>query len=107
MNAVKEDDDEDEDAIPLADIAPLDASIPVFRDYIVLQKPSEPSLQLSRPQQMIVPSVLEREPPVSIGFEAFAARYTELEQAGLIDGSGQWPQECGQDIQGKGHATTS
>ena len=97
MNTPKPEDDEedsDEETTPLADIGPFvlgeDA---VFRDYICLQKPPETFLQLSRPQPMVVPSVPEPAPPVSIGFEAFAARFNQLEPLDLIDGSGQWPPE--------------
>ena len=95
--APKEDaseDDEDEPPIPLKDLPSLDLRGPSeIYDFLVRPKPPESWLQLSRPQQVIHPPVPEKPPPPSIGYDAFAARFEQLERAGLIDGKGLWPEE--------------
>ncbi|KAI1793569.1 hypothetical protein LXA43DRAFT_1001334 [Ganoderma leucocontextum] len=92
--AAARDDDEDELAIPLADLPPIDLrGCPVVRDYIVRPKLPESWKQTSRPQQVIQPPVPEKPPRPSIGYDAFAARFERLEQAGLMDGTGMWPEE--------------
>ncbi|KAI0372736.1 hypothetical protein BV20DRAFT_991001 [Pilatotrama ljubarskyi] len=81
--------DEEESSLPLADLPPFDPK--QLPDIPVWRKPPEVALQQSRPQHMIVPPIPEREPPVSIGYDAFAEKFVELEKAGVIDGSGNWP----------------
>ncbi|KAI0658016.1 hypothetical protein C8Q70DRAFT_999477 [Cubamyces menziesii] len=80
---------EEESLLPLPDLLPFDPS--ELPEITVRPRQLEPMLRLSRPQHMIAPPVLEPEPPATIGYTAFAARYMELEKAGIIDGSGIWP----------------
>ncbi|RPD64267.1 hypothetical protein L227DRAFT_323442 [Lentinus tigrinus ALCF2SS1-6] len=94
-----EDSDDEDESMPFADLDPQ-ASTAYYcdrgnecRDWVVHKAPSEPSLQLSRPQPMIIPPIPENPLPRSIGYAAFAERFAQLELAGAIDGSGQWPQE--------------
>ncbi|EJF64147.1 hypothetical protein DICSQDRAFT_178651 [Dichomitus squalens LYAD-421 SS1] len=90
----EDDDDDEEPAIPLADLPPMDLrGCPEIHDYFVRPKPPESWLQLSRPQQVVDPPVPEKPPAPSIGYDAFAARFEQLERAGLIDGKGLWPEE--------------
>ena len=94
MPRSEEEEDEDESAICLEDIKPSSLQDhTACRQYIILRRPVETFLQLSRPQPIQVPPVRPATPPVSIGFDAFAARFEQLDLAGLIDGSGQWPPE--------------
>ena len=87
-------DDEDEETTPLADIQPFELGEGAeLRNYVCFLRPSETFLQLSRPQPMVVPPVPESVPPISMGFEAFAAKFNQLDPLDLIDGSGQWPPE--------------
>ncbi|KAI0334517.1 hypothetical protein GY45DRAFT_1242306 [Cubamyces sp. BRFM 1775] len=81
---------EEESSLPLPDLLPFDlCDVP---EITMRHRQLEPMLQQSRPQHMIVPPVLEPEPPATIGYAAFAARYMELEKAGIIvDGTGIWP----------------
>ncbi|KAH9888939.1 hypothetical protein C8Q73DRAFT_708716 [Cubamyces lactineus] len=80
---------EEESSLPLPDLLPFDSSnVP---EITMRPRQLEPMLQQSRPQHMIMPPVLEPELPATIGYTAFAARYMELERAGIIDGSGIWP----------------
>ncbi|KAL7280864.1 hypothetical protein ACG7TL_005808 [Trametes sanguinea] len=97
--------EEDEPSIPLADLPPFDPrQVPI---QIVRRRPLEPRMQQSRPQNMVVPPVREPDPPVSIGYSAFARRFVELEKAGIIDGTGLWPTEKAKKAQnsegGGGH----
>lgn len=86
--------DEDESPIPLADLPSVDLrDCPVVYDYVVRPKPPESWGQMSRPQQVVQPPVPEKPPRSSIGFDAFAARFERLERAGLMDGTGIWPEE--------------
>ncbi|KAH9950131.1 hypothetical protein B0H21DRAFT_26283 [Amylocystis lapponica] len=85
-DAPAEDDDE-ERAQPFGDL-PVRAVFP--SDYSVRRKPPE-VMQLSRPQPLYDPPVPEQPAPISIGYGAFKTKYAALEQAGLIDGSGMWP----------------
>ena len=87
------DDGDSDDAIPLADLRPLALGRrEEFLDYVLRAAPPEAYMQLSRPQQVVAPPVPEVQPPVSVGFEAFAARFERLDLAGLMDGTGQWPE---------------
>ncbi|KAI9066963.1 hypothetical protein FKP32DRAFT_1564644 [Trametes sanguinea] len=82
---------EEESSTPLADLPRLDPRrVPA---QVVRRRPLEPRMQQSRPQNMVVPPVREPDPPMSIGYSAFARRYVELEKAGIIDGTGLWPTE--------------
>ena len=92
--AAAQDEEEEEPAIPLPDLPPVDLrGSPVVYDYVV--RPSQPESwkQISRPQQVIHPAMPEKPPRPSIGYDAFAARFERLEQAGLMDGTGNWPEE--------------
>ncbi|GBE80425.1 hypothetical protein SCP_0301400 [Sparassis crispa] len=70
-----------------------------FNDFIVWRKPSEPAMQLSRPQFISVPSIPEVPPLLSMSYKAFFAKFKELEKAGLVDGTGEWPEsDEGEDV---------
>ena len=95
---LEESEDEDE-SMPLPDLDTQESTAR-YRDvgiecveWVVYKSPPEPNLQLSRPQPIIIPPLQEKPPPPSIGYGAFAERFAQLELAGIIDGSGQWPQE--------------
>ncbi|KAI0666762.1 hypothetical protein C8Q78DRAFT_1056792 [Trametes maxima] len=84
--------EEEESSVPLGDLAPFDAQrLPEL--LYVWRKPPEPVLQQSRPQHMVVPPREEKEAPVSIGYAAFAARFGELERAGIVQGEEARPKE--------------
>ncbi|KAH9940936.1 uncharacterized protein BXZ73DRAFT_98764 [Epithele typhae] len=55
-------------------LCPVQGSSAVGCDFIVWRKPAATFLQLSRPQPFVATCVREEVPPVSIGFDAFAAR---------------------------------
>ncbi|CCM00371.1 uncharacterized protein FIBRA_02401 [Fibroporia radiculosa] len=87
--------EEDDDMEVLEDL-PSELALPsgreFFSDFIFRRKPPEPAAQLARPQYIVFLPIRE-EPPVSMGYGAFKARFAELERAGLIDGTGEWPDE--------------
>ncbi|PIL25093.1 hypothetical protein GSI_12982 [Ganoderma sinense ZZ0214-1] len=92
--AAAQEEEEEEVAIPLADLPPIELrGNPVVFDYVVRMKPPESWKQMSRPQQVIHPPVPEKPPRPSIGYDAFAVRFERLQQAGLMDGTGDWPEE--------------
>ncbi|CDO75824.1 hypothetical protein BN946_scf184951.g22 [Trametes cinnabarina] len=98
MHANEELSEEEESSIPLADLPHLDLQhVP---EVIVRRRPLEPMMQQSRPQNMVVPPIRAPDPPVSIGYSAFARRFVELERAGIIDGTGLWPSEKAKTTQG-------
>lgn len=95
---VDEEDDDRAEAMPFADLAPVsiwsaDGELHEFHDWQVRRKPPESFMQQARPQPMVIPPVPEKPPPRSMGYPAFADKFLELEKAGIIDGSGQWPSE--------------
>ncbi|KAI8974550.1 hypothetical protein BD414DRAFT_498030 [Trametes punicea] len=75
---------EEESLVPLPDLPPYDPHRGV--DIEIRRKPLEPMLQQSRPQHMIVPSIPEPDPPVSIGYAAFAKRFMQWEKATIVGG---------------------
>ncbi|KAI0644182.1 hypothetical protein C8Q79DRAFT_132564 [Trametes meyenii] len=88
--------EEEESSVPLSDLAPFDAQqLPKL--LYVWRKPPEPALQQSRPQHMIVPPREEEEAPVSIGYAAFAVRFGDLEEAGIVAGEEAKPGGKGGD----------
>ena len=106
--AAAQDEEEEEPAIPLPDLPPVDLrGSPVVYDYVV--RPSQPESwkQISRPQQVIHPAMPEKPPRPSIGYDAFAARFERLEQAGLMDGTGNWLEEgWDEEDEGRGSEKT-
>ncbi|TFY51881.1 hypothetical protein EVJ58_g10328 [Rhodofomes roseus] len=87
--------DDDEESAPFDTLHLLDTkALPDFaKSIIVRRKPPEPVPQLSRPPRVAIPPIPEKAPPVSSGFGAFQEKYRELEKAGLIDGTGEWPDD--------------
>lgn len=57
------------------------------------QKLPDSATQLSRPQYLTLPPIREMPPQARVGYPAFEARFKELENAGLIDGTGEWAEE--------------
>ena len=64
-----------------------------FTDFLFRRKPPEDIPPLSRPPRLVIPPIPEKIPPASVGFGVFEERFRELEKAGLIDGTGEWPDE--------------
>lgn len=93
--------DEDEpECVPLDDLprcpVPAEDEDPdyVAREYVLKRKPPEAwvGAALSMPPALTGPAESPADPPTSIGFDAFQARYLELEKVGLIQGDGVWPE---------------
>ncbi|RDX48247.1 hypothetical protein OH76DRAFT_1352794 [Lentinus brumalis] len=92
-------DTDEPESMPFADLDPQ-ASTSYYSspqneclEWVAYKAPPEPALQISRPQPMIIPPVREKPPAPSIGYVAFAEKFAQLELAGIIDGTGQWPQD--------------
>ncbi|KAI0924775.1 hypothetical protein AcW1_006792 [Taiwanofungus camphoratus] len=94
---LRDPEDEEFDSHPLEDIFPSQGLLQTtnFSEYIIRRKPPElradvPTGQLSRPQPILDHPVREKTPPLSMGYDAFTDKYSVLEKAGLIDGTGEW-----------------
>ncbi|TFK51659.1 hypothetical protein OE88DRAFT_1658210 [Heliocybe sulcata] len=101
------DSDEEPDSMPFDNLShpriPAEDEDPDFElpEFIVRRKPPEssgPRTRLSELPPILNFGALEgtqrialEEPPTSMGFGAFRDRYSELEKAGLISGTGVWP----------------
>ena len=86
-------DEEDEDT-PFPELVNLKTEgLKEFTDFVFLRKPPEEIPPLSRPPRLTIPPIPEKIPPASMGFGAFEKRFMELEKAGLLDGTGEWPDE--------------
>ncbi|KZT27747.1 hypothetical protein NEOLEDRAFT_1167861 [Neolentinus lepideus HHB14362 ss-1] len=95
--------DEEPESMPFEDFLnlriPTEEDDPEFElpEFIVRRKPPEQSVR----QLSVLPPLLNfaagcpelEHTPASIGFDAFQARYDELEKAGLISGTGVWPHD--------------
>ncbi|OJT02879.1 hypothetical protein TRAPUB_6549 [Trametes pubescens] len=88
-----EEDEEDAPVGPFPDLVPFNARGALAPGLLTVQpKCREPALQQSRPYHMHGGAPRVAEPPQSIGYSTFAVRFGELEKAGIIDGSGVWPE---------------
>ncbi|EIW58766.1 uncharacterized protein TRAVEDRAFT_47908 [Trametes versicolor FP-101664 SS1] len=89
-----EEDEEDAPVGPFPDLAPFDAREALAPGLLTVRhRRSEPALQQSRPYMCGgAPERAAVNPPQSIGYSTFAVRFGELEKAGIIDGSGVWPE---------------
>ncbi|KZT09914.1 uncharacterized protein LAESUDRAFT_694407 [Laetiporus sulphureus 93-53] len=85
--------EEEEDAQPFSDLPNPDMEAINLSGKLILQPRSEqPWLQLSRPYSMGLSSRVEgTKPPVSISYRAFCTKFHGLEEAALINGTGEWP----------------
>lgn len=91
-------DEAEGESLPFADLEPVNygSSEQTFlecRDWLLLPKAPQIYLQQSRPQPMVVPPIAEKPTPKRVGYGPFAERFAQLERAGIIDGSGQWPEK--------------
>lgn len=90
-----EEDEEDAPMGPFPDLALFDAPEALAPGLLTFQRRrGEPALQQARPYHMHgeAPERVAVNPPQSIGYSTFAVRFGELEKAGIIDGSGVWPE---------------
>lgn len=91
-------DDDDEETIPFPTLAALRTEgMQEFTDFIMRSKPPEDIPPLSRPPRLTIPPVPEKVLPATMGFPAFKERFREMEKAGLIDGTGEWPEDSEDD----------
>ncbi|KAI0074895.1 hypothetical protein K474DRAFT_1664892 [Panus rudis PR-1116 ss-1] len=75
------------------------SNVQFFTEYIVQPSPlvaaaaaPEPTNILSRPIPYLSPGIANQpHPPRTMGYDAFLAKFRQLEKAGLLDGSGLWP----------------
>ncbi|KZS99534.1 uncharacterized protein LAESUDRAFT_709692 [Laetiporus sulphureus 93-53] len=88
----EEEDEEEEDAQLFDDLPNIDMEgINMSRAPILQPRSEQLWLQLSRPYSILSSRVEETKPAVSMGYGAFWAEFKKMEEAGLIDGAGEWP----------------
>lgn len=87
--------DEEETSVSLSDILPLPwTSAMSFPKLTVLSTfPFKTRDHLSYPIPSPHPCIPPPPPPASIGYTVFAEKYEKFGKAGLIDGSGSWPDD--------------